>query len=519
MRAASLLLCLALLGCGDDHGHAGHDHVHGDEGHGHEHAEDAIGITRWSESLELFAEHSPAVAGEEIEFLAHLTNLGDFSPVEDARVRLTLSGPAELSAEAGMLRSGIYRPTLTATTPGTYDGAVIVLGDPERRVDGFTITVHASDADVPAAEDETPGRIGFLKEQQWRVPFGTEFAALGSVRATREVTGVLTTPPGGSAHVHAPVDGRVMAPTRGAFPAPGDRVEAGQLLATMAPTPGAPEDAARASLTVVEAEARVEEARAELERSERMLADQAIPQRRVTEAQRQLRVAEASLAAARRLRSVYSAASSGRGGGSWRIVSPIAGVVDSVDVSPGEAVRPDEEIFRVVDPTVIWVRADVPETWAARFVRDADASFQVVGDERWRPLRVSGDDPSASIAYVARSVDDDSRTVRVIYALREPDDALRVGAAVRVAIPAGEPERGVVVPRAAIDDVQGHSVIYVQVEGESFEERVVRLGPRAGDRVLVREGVREGERIVTLGAHLVHLASGGGEQVGHAHPH
>lgn len=518
MRGPSLLLCVALLGCGgDEHDHAGHEHAE----EGHEHAEGAIGITRWSDSLELFAEHPPAVAGEEVAFLAHLTNLADFSPVEDARVRLTLRGPAELSAEAGMLRSGIYRPTFTATAPGTYDGSIVVLGDPERRVDGFTITVHATEAAAAAAatEEAPPGLVGFLKEQQWRVPFGTAFAALGAVRATREVTGVLTTPPGGTAHVHASVAGRVMAPRRGAFPAPGDRVEAGQLLATIAPTPGAPEDAAQAGLTVVEAEARVEEARAELERSERMFADQAIPERRVAEARRQLRVAEASLAAARRLRSVYSAAASGRGGGSWRIVSPIDGIVDSVDVSPGEAVRPDEEIFGVVDPTVIWVRADVPETWAARFRRDADASFQVVGDDRWRTLRVTGDDATASIAYVARSVDDDSRTVRVIYALREPDESLRVGAAVQVAIPAGEPERGVVVPRSAIDDVQGRSVIYVQVEGESFEERVVQLGPRAGDRVLVREGVREGERIVTRGAHLVHLASGGGEQVGHAHPH
>ncbi|MEZ4340862.1 MAG: hypothetical protein R3B82_29925, partial [Sandaracinaceae bacterium] len=66
--------------------------------------------------------------------------------------------------------------------------------------------------------------------------------------------------------------------------------------------------------------------------------------------------------------------------------------------------------------------------------------------------------------------------------------------------------------------VEGRSVVYVQAEGESFEERGVRLGASQGDRVAVLSGVEAGERVVTRGAHLVRLAGSSGA-VGHGHVH
>ena len=499
----------------------GHEEgAHGGHGHGHGDGV-AIGITRWSETLELFAEHPPAVVGQEVSFLAHVTILDGFPPLEDARVRLSMTGPAELHAEAPMLRSGIYRPVFTPTVAGTYSGTLTVIEGGEGSIRDFEIEVYPTQAAADEAhpgDEEDDGSVSFLKEQQWRVPFDTAFADRRSIRPSAEVTGEFATPPGGVAHVHAPVAGRVMAATSG-FPSPGTLVEAGDLLATIAPTPGAPEDAARASLAVVEAQSRLEASRIEVERTQRMAADQAIPARRVEEAERQLHVAEASVAAARRAQSLYSSAQSGRGRGSWRITSPIRGVVDAVEVSPGEAVGSNDLLFRIVDPDVLWVRADVPEAWASRFVRDANASFQLVGDERWHVIDLEGSpDTGASLVHASRTVDPGSRTVRVVYALGESEDALRVGAAVHVLVPVGPPVDAVTVPRSAILDVEGRSIVYVQVEGESFAERSVRTGPTEGARIAILAGVEAGERVVTRGAHLVRLAGSSGS-VGHGHVH
>ncbi len=517
-RANLALLGLLTLACRDPRV--------GEEAAGAAHGEGvAIGITRWSETLELFAEHPPAVVGEPLPFLAHVTLLDGFLPLEDARVRLTLSGPTEIEAEASMLRSGIYRPTFTPTAPGVYQGTLTVLereaGSIEGlEIGGFEVEVYATRAAADAGhpgggdDDDGHGTTTFLKEQQWRVPFDTAFADRRSVRPSVEVSGELTTPPGGVAHVHSPVAGRVMAAgTR--LVSPGTQVAVGDLLVTIAPTPGAPEDAARASLGVVEAQARLEASRVEVERTRRMVADQAIPERRSQEAVRQLRVAEAALSAARRAQSLYSSAQTGRGRGSWRVTAPIAGVIDAVEVSPGEAVSTTDLLFRIVDPEVIWVRADIPEGWASRFVRDAPASFALVGDTRWHPIDVGG---GASLVHASRTVDTGSRTVRVVYALAGTDEAFRVGAAAHVLVPVGEPVEAVTVPRSAILDVEGRSVVYVQVAGETFAERSVRTGPTEGQRVAILAGVEASERVVTRGAHLVRLAGTGGS-VGHGHVH
>lgn len=503
----------------DDHGEAAHE-----EEHGHGHGEGAIGITRFTDKLELFAEHPPAVTGQELTFLAHLTILDGFKALENATVTLVLEGPTRVEARVTeKLRSGIFQPTLTAPAPGTYRGSVVVAGpEVEDTIDGFEIVVHpnADAAKQASAADETGGAepISFLKEQQWQIPFATAFATQGSVVPTIEVAGEVTTPPSGQADVGAAIAGRVVAPT-GGLPRPGQAVRRGELLATLAPAPAAPEAGARADLTVVEAETRVQAARAAVERAERLIADRAISQREVDEARRELRVAEEAVQAARRARDVFSGAASGRGGGTYRVTAPIDGVVVEVEATAGKSVTSGELLFRVVNLDELWIRARVPEQQAAMIRSDQDAAFKLPGLDTWLPLDVTGEDAVASVVNVGRTVDRRSRTVDVIYALRAPDERLRVGAMLRVAVPAGEPWQGVVVPRGAVLDDDGRSVVYVQVEGEAFEERTAGVGPKAGARVGIASGVEDGERVVTLGANVIRLSSRAATAPAHGHVH
>jgi RND family efflux transporter MFP subunit len=537
-RGALGALCagwLAVAACkgSSSHGPAGHDHGdHGDhghgghaQGHGHSHEEDATGITRFTDKLELFAEHPPAIAGKELSFLAHLTVLDGFRPLEKATVTLVLEGPARVEARVDeMLRPGIFRPALTAPVPGTYRGRLVVAGpEVEDTIDGFTIEVHANAQaarQARAAGDAAPGAepIGFLKEQQWQIPFATAFAAKGSVVPTIEVAGEVTTPPSGQAEVGAAIAGRVVA-AAGGLPRPGQSVRRGQLLATIAPAPAAPEAGTQADLAVVEAEARVQAARAAAQRAERLIVDRAISQREVDEARRELRVAEEAVQAARRAREVFSGAATGRGGGTYRVTAPIDGIIADVQASEGKSVTAGELLVRIVNPAELWIRARVPEQQAAAIRADQDAAFRLPGLDAWLPLDVTGTDAVASVVSVGRIVDRRSRTVDVIYALRRPDDRLRVGAMVRVAVPAGQPWHGVVVPRHAVLEEDGRSLVYVQVEGEAFEERAVRVGPRSGAVVGIERGVSADERVVTRGANVIRLSSRAATAPAHGHVH
>ena len=66
----------------------------------------------------------------------------------------------------------------------------------------------------------------------------------------------------------------------------------------------------------------------------------------------------------------------------------------------------------------------------------------------------------------------------------------------------------------------GLSVAYVQIGGEAFERRALTLGPGDGEWTIVESGVRNGERVVTVGAYQVKLASLNTSAISdHGHPH
>lgn len=511
----------------DDHAkqHEGRFGGHEEGDHGHEHAASAIGITEWTDKLELFAEHPPAVAGQELPFVAHLTVLDGFRALEKATVTLVLDGPVRVEARATEpLRPGIFQLKLKASAAGTYKCRIEVSG-PEIQdvIDGFEMVVHASAGAAQkagVADDRAPGTppISFSKEQQWKIPFATAFATKDSVVPTIEVAGEVSTPPSGQADIGAAISGRLVAPPSG-LPRPGQQVKRGELLATIAPAPSAPEDAARAELAVVEAKSRKQAAEAAVARAERLIADAAISQREVDDAKREFEVSTEAIQAAERARAVFSGSASGTGAGSYRITSPIDGVVVEVSVTTGQSVKGGEPLFRVVNVNELWIVARVPEQQAALIRSDKDAAYQLPGLPTWVPLTITGEDALASVINVGRTVDRRSRTVDVIYGLRNPDERLRVGALLRVAVPAGQPFAGVVVPRGAVLDDEGSSVIYVQVEGEAFEERRVRLGPSSGALFGIENGVRAGERVVTLGANVVRLSARAGAAPAHGHVH
>jgi cobalt-zinc-cadmium efflux system membrane fusion protein len=83
----------------------------------------------------------------------------------------------------------------------------------------------------------------------------------------------------------------------------------------------------------------------------------------------------------------------------------------------------------------------------------------------------------------------------------------------------GKSVDSVAVPVSAIVRDSGVPVVYVEVGGESFQRRVVQLGIRDGDYIEVRNGVTNGERVVSKGAYLVKLAASGPAEAGHGHAH
>jgi hypothetical protein len=165
----------------------------------------------------------------------------------------------------------------------------------------------------------------------------------------------------------------------------------------------------------------------------------------------------------------------------------------------------------VVDPSVVWVRARVPAGSAGAIRQGAVGTFRTEGATTWHP--------TGRRLTAAPIIDSVSRTLSLVWEVANPLGVIPIGATATVAVPLGGEVQGVTVPVTAVIEEDGVPVVYVQVSGESFTRRVVRLGARAGARAVIADGVRPGERVVSGAAYQVRLASLGTSVPAHGHEH
>jgi RND family efflux transporter MFP subunit len=191
--------------------------------------------------------------------------------------------------------------------------------------------------------------------------------------------------------------------------------------------------------------------------------------------------------------------------------SPISGVIAERSIAPGSRVEAGAPLFTVVDPSVVWLKANVPADRAPLMSSASGATFRVGGFNReYRAAR------ALSIGSV---VDPASRTVPVIYAVTNADRSIKVGSMATVNVQTNRRTSGVVMPVTAILEEEGRPIAYVQVEGELFERRELTVGGVENERALIVSGVRKGERVVTGAAYQVRLASLSTSVPAHGHEH
>jgi cobalt-zinc-cadmium efflux system membrane fusion protein len=461
-------------------------------------------VTVWTDSTELFMEHPALIVGAPDKFAVHLTDLTDFAPLRSGRVTLRFEpkgGGEPLVVTQDAPRSpGIYGPAPAFTRPGEYDLTITVESPQARDVIRVPdLRVYPSAKEAPKEEGgEDPG-IPFLKEQQWKTPgFATAFAVTGRVTESFPAAGQIVPAAGRMARLSAPVAGVVEASGVAGSPAPGQRVSRGQTLAVLTPALG------EGGSAYAEARAELREAQDEHDRATRLYAVEAVPQRRVHEAEIRLTAAREALAG-------FGGAGAARADGRIVIRAPLAGVVASRSLAPGSRVDAGAELFTIVDPSVVWLDVRVAAADAARVSGKSDATFRVPGSsEVWQVRR------AVSVGSVIDSL---SRTVPVIYEVANPDGRLKIGMQAQAAVGTGSEVEGVVISGSAILDEDGRPVAYVQPEGERFEKRELILGGSSRDRTLVTSGIEAGERVVTGAAYQVRLASLSTSVPAHGHEH
>ncbi|MGE3507336.1 MAG: efflux RND transporter periplasmic adaptor subunit [Vicinamibacterales bacterium] len=486
-----------------------------------------LDVTHWTASTELFMEYPPLVAGRPALFAIHLTKLADFTPISAGRasVEFTPESGGQPTALVGPApsRPGAFRVEESPPAAGRYRWALVLeapgLSD---RHDLGTITVYADNqaarvdaarAEAGPAASEDAAVIAYLKEQQWTNPFATTPVREADMRGSLRVPAMIHPLPGGEAIVAAPAAGRFRADKLLSI---GDRVRRDQELGRLEPRLSAGADRATLEADVAEASAALDAAGVELERAERLLAERAVPARRLEDARRTKGVAEARLRAAEaRLAQRDETLRTGGGaaaGNAFALRAPIAGRLAEVMATLGASYDEGAPLFRMVRTDRLELEVQVPAADVAIARQMAGVALEIPGVAE--PLNLTP-------AHIHDSgvIDSATRALGIQMEIPNPGERLLVGQTGTAILYSREQRRVPTVPSAAVLVEGGRPYVFVQVGGEQFVRRFIEIASRDRDLVGIRSGVTPGDRVVTRGSYDVQLASAASGLPAEGHVH
>ncbi len=172
-----------------------------------------------------------------------------------------------------------------------------------------------------------------------------------------------------------------------------------------------------------------------------------------------------------------------------RIASPLDGIVVLRQAEVGTTVVAGSPVLRIVDPSTLWVATRIDESVVGRVRVGQAASIR---------LR-TGDTVPGKVARIARQADAAARELEVNVAFGTTPANFAIDQEADVAIVTGE-EAGVVVPVSAlVRDRTGRQGVLAVADARA-EFRPVTTGASDRSRVVVREGLAAGERVVAPAA-------------------
>lgn len=260
-----------------------------------------------------------------------------------------------------------------------------------------------------------------------------------------------------------------------------------------------------AKARVAQAEARLEQARQNINRLRPLLKEQAVSQKDVDDATTEERLAEATLEGAR-----GELAKAQFDLDNTLITAPISGLVERTRVYEGRLVSAQSDLLTVIHQVnPIYVTVSAPESY---FLQRRKEVAQKKGPQpdiyELRGVITFGDGSSYShegkldFADVVYHSETGSRQGRFVFP--NPERILLPGQFLKVRVKGYQKTGAILIPQRAVQQGPKGPVVYVVGGGDNkVEIRDVQAASWKGDQWLIESGLKAGERVVVDGIHRI----------------
>lgn len=279
----------------------------------------------------------------------------------------------------------------------------------------------------------------------------------------------------------------------------GAPVKQGQSLFTIDPEPFRVA-LARAEAEVAVADARLAQARRDVERLKPVIEARAISQKEYDDALSAQQIADAELKSARarmneaKLNLQYT-----------RVEAPISGLTSRSVVSEGTLVSgPNVLLTTVTQTDPMYVLFGIPDREYLALRRDVDAGrLRLPEQGRFKAHVKLVDGKSYSrdgiVNFTDVRVNSQTGTIEARAEFPNPESMLRTGEFVRIVLEGAVRPAAIVVPQRAVQEGPKGKFVYTVTADGKADARPVEVGDWAGDGWIINSGLKPGERVIVDG--------------------
>ncbi|GBD57127.1 efflux RND transporter periplasmic adaptor subunit [Gluconobacter wancherniae] len=171
------------------------------------------------------------------------------------------------------------------------------------------------------------------------------------------------------------------------------------------------------------------------------------------------------------------------------LLSPVPGIVESINTAISNDIRPGIDIAVVADLSTVWIVTDVPPQ---------DVAHLQVGAAQ--TTLIDGHQILSKINTIQGATDPATGLVRIVSVVANGSGNLRPGMMGDTTLTTSEGESGLIVPSDAVQQVHGHDFVFVPAGKNEFRALPIQTGIETENQIVVLSGLPENTPIVTTGS-------------------
>ncbi len=187
----------------------------------------------------------------------------------------------------------------------------------------------------------------------------------------------------------------------------------------------------------------------------------------------------------------------------FTIHSHVSGIVSEINTTVGSHILDGHPIFKVTDLSTVWANFDIYENQVNMFHNGQN----ILINSNINP----GKKIKGKVSFIDPILDSKTRTVKLRVILNNKNDELKPGMFVegRINIVRSDNKGVINIPSTAVLWTGERSVVYIKTKSEEpvFEMRSISIGNKRGDQYEVKNGLNDGDEIVTNGAFTLDAAA------------